>query len=474
MAPCGARARGRSLCSTAQCGHSTMRCLPPCCGGHSGKRLSRSWARCPRIRSGPTWCPTIVPAARVRRRAAGSSRGSCSERWRRKRFGQMPRALAPVRAQPRRVIGGRWPCNCLGSRSGSKCGWDSTWPLRSSAAVGMLEGGNIPYLFSISCNAQVLHPIATSFAPWSPPWARRSAGALRWPRWRPNWARMSTLSSAQQWQQALEQLLRPEAASPRVVPAPLVTSFLRGMGLASQWLLALVIFHQLRVPLRTRPDTPTMNAAMGCAAAGQAWKVALAILKDMKKQDSTKPNVASFNAAVLAAAVASQWQVALAMLPAMRDHHLQPDTVTFNTLIHALERAGEWRRCLLLLNCSMGLEARNTAASACGKSTEWQRSLALLPGGGPTEVSVNVCMNACLHGSKWAMALQLPGRSLFALHDRLGALERGGAWRGAAAGAVSLRRAARTALLRAERLEGQPMVTALRGLPALGAQVQPS
>eukprot|EP00913_Durusdinium_trenchii_P014641 g13737.t1 len=68
------------------------------------------------------------------------------------------------------------------------------------------------------------------------------------------------------------------------------------------------------------------------------------------------------------------------------------------------------------------------------------------------------------------MALQLPGRSLFALHDRLGALERGGAWRGAAAGAVSLRRAARTALLRAERLEGQPMVTALRGLPALGAQ----
>ena len=149
---------------------------------------------------------------------------------------------------------------------------------------------------------------------------------------------MSTLSSAQQWQQALEQLLRPEAASPRVVPAqpgidpvragpwtrrdpalgkrgfclwmsfgrlwdatssacgtepiarpegqttmglsryldthlrhlqipislwfktvsfafarPLVTSFLRGMGLASQWLLALVIFHQLRVPLRTRP-----------------------------------------------------------------------------------------------------------------------------------------------------------------------------------------------------------------------------
>eukprot|EP00913_Durusdinium_trenchii_P014640 g13736.t2 len=150
----------------------------------------------------------------------------------------------------------------------------------STHSEQVTQGGNIPYLFSISCNAQVLHPIATSFAPWSPPWARRSAGALRWPRWRPNWARMSTLSSAQQWQQALEQLLRPEAASPRVVPAPLVTSFLRGMGLASQWLLALVIFHQLRVPLRTRPDTPTMNAAMGCAAAGQAWKVALAILKE--------------------------------------------------------------------------------------------------------------------------------------------------------------------------------------------------
>lgn len=29
-------------------------------------------------------------------------------------------------------------------------------------------------------------------------------------------------------------------------------------------------------------------------------------------------------------------------------------------MAQALERAGEWRRCLLLLNCSMGLEARNT------------------------------------------------------------------------------------------------------------------
>lgn len=80
----------------------------------------------------------------------------------------------------------------------------------------------------------------------------------------------------------------------------------------------------------------------------------------------------------------------------------------------------------------------------------------------PVETHKQMVPNCLTHTPKrlrahdaQAMALQLPGRSLFALHDRLGALERGGAWRGAAAGAVSLRRAARTALLRAERRGGK-------------------
>ncbi|CAJ1333508.1 unnamed protein product [Effrenium voratum] len=267
-------------------------------------------------------------------------------------------------------------------------------------------------------------------------------------------ATMAALAQGRQWRLAVWLLdTLPEADR----SVPLVTSFLRAA--AGKWQFALLTLAQLRRQLRL--DAPALNAAIGACAEGQAWRSALAILQAMRR-GSPRPDGGSFNGALAACAAASRWQAALSLLPAMREATLAPDDVSFNACIHACEGASLWQRALSLLKTPR-LESLNTAASACGKASVWGLSLALLRRAEEaalelSEVSYNVYLNACLHSSKWDLALLPKAKavSVLALHDRLGACERAGAGQ-----AVVLR--AQEGLRRAVR-RAPPSVSGLRSL----------
>lgn len=97
-----------------------------------------------------------------------------------------------------------------------------------------------------------------------------------------------------------------------------------------------------------RPDTPTLSSAISaCEAAGQ-WQLALGILQSAMHDESDEfdngLNLYCFNAAIAACEKGGAWVEALEIYERMKEqggHELRPNIVTLNSLILALDTAGQ-------------------------------------------------------------------------------------------------------------------------------------
>lgn len=257
------------------------------------------------------------------------------------------------------------------------------------------------------------------------------------------------------------------------------------------------------------PDLYVYSSCVGAVARSGRWREALDILRKMRVA-GFNPNTAVYNAAIHACGVGGRWEVTLRLLGEMRgcadllpvsalksgqeqegrdeycgaagnifdnfdvsskavkkqqekaaaavggsggngveENRAEPDIQTFNTVMSACGRAGEWQLALDVMQAirEWGLLPNrvtyNTAISACGKGGQPDAALGLLEDmrqteSGPDAFSYNSAISACASTGRWENALTLLGEmksahcvtpDKFSFSSAIAACGKGGQWK---------------------------------------------
>ncbi|CAK9060766.1 unnamed protein product, partial [Durusdinium trenchii] len=183
----------------------------------------------------------------------------------------------------------------------------------------------------------------------------------------------------------------------------LCTCALGAYGMGSCWAEAFQLLRDM--PKRQLPpDLYAFNAGMSaCAQAGQ-WEEAFWILENM----DTRPELFSFNVVLHSLQQAKRWSQALQLF---RDlplrHALQPDTVSFNTLLQVLQPKLQMELLKEMYDSSVPRTARSYAVLMTGC---WERAFSLLEnckqeGIEPTTELYGAAMKACSLSRQWRQAM---------------------------------------------------------------------
>lgn len=177
---------------------------------------------------------------------------------------------------------------------------------------------------------------------------------------------------------------------------------------SGRWQEALNLLRRMRGE-GIAPTTPVFNAVIKACSRGGQLKAVFALLDEMCAGEGATPAVAP----------ASTPHVTRTS-PRRRVHHSSnPDIQTFNTVISACGRAGEWELALEVMSQAkerQGLRLTrvtyNAAIAACGKSGRVERAVELLgemrnAGLVPDAMSFNSAMLACAERGSWKQALLL-------------------------------------------------------------------
>lgn len=172
------------------------------------------------------------------------------------------------------------------------------------------------------------------------------------------------------------------------------------------------------------------GAAISACAAARRWQAAFSLLREMPSK-SLEPDAACFG--VVAGScervghheLSSKLLAEMSAVAAIDDKTL---SIGFTNAISEANRANYWERALQLFGqvCDMqsdGLSldtaALGAALAACQTGAAWHQSLAILEmlqdevwssTPGSLVVAYSAAIGACVHGGRWALALQLLGR----------------------------------------------------------------
>ena len=134
-----------------------------------------------------------------------------------------------------------------------------------------------------------------------------------------------------------------------------------------QWQLALEVFNSMS-KCELRADVVSFNSVLKACARARAQQLAWCLFESMDC-----PDVISYNAMISL----SPWRQALSCLEAMVHRHLQPSLVSRNAVISSCAAGAQWQVALGLLDESSDVISFNAAMSSCGKSARWAHALAL-------------------------------------------------------------------------------------------------
>ncbi|CAK9101589.1 unnamed protein product [Durusdinium trenchii] len=224
---------------------------------------------------------------------------------------------------------------------------------------------------------------------------------------------ISAAEEATAWQDALLLLL----ATPRDAAAPLAfaaaISTVARAGHA-RWPWALELLRQMARE-EVLPDVVCFNAAISsCEKAGQ-WPQALSLLDELGRRRTA--SVVSYSAAISALRSApSGVERARVLFDAMQGARVQPNVVSFVSLLSCYETAWRWPDALhLLISTSstralISSAAGNVAMSACEKALEWEQALRTFwwmieQSLQPDLISYVAAMSSCEKGHQWQAAL---------------------------------------------------------------------
>ena len=261
--------------------------------------------------------------------------------------------------------------------------------------------------------------------------------------------------SAQQQQQPQPQPqepLGPQHAQAHALNVHVCTTLVSLFGRQGQWSRARGVFDWM-LANGVAPNTFTYSALISAFERGEQHGAALALLRHMDGA-GVVPNEVTYCALTLAAARGGSFgelrrlytrmkarsvradlttcntvlatcartphgaraQITLNTFNLMREAGLTPNTVSFNVLISACERGGEWERALdcydslKLAGLSPDLITFNTLISVCAKGGQWAAAeecfkRMLQEGLAPKTITFNALISACEKGAALPRAL---------------------------------------------------------------------
>jgi len=246
---------------------------------------------------------------------------------------------------------------------------------------------------------------------------------------------ISACSKSGEWQQALR-ILR-EMAEAGVAPNEVsYSAAISACEPSGEWVMAQRLLLEMpKVGLS--PGVFAYCSAIAAASKGGAWREAIKLLLRMRRV-GVAPNTATCNAAIDACAKSAEWQAAIGLLRRMLLHDRfasaaakksaagatvhwpAADAISFNSVLAACDRAGEWRTALAVreqmdaARISANEVTDNTLLSALARAGQWQPALALLQAiqrqhARTRDLAVPICTAAaaCETAGQWRAALRL-------------------------------------------------------------------
>lgn len=199
----------------------------------------------------------------------------------------------------------------------------------------------------------------------------------------------------------------------RLAPEPdLVTyhSAIKACGHAGQWEHALSLLAEVRAARWIELEPSTYNAAIAACAKSGRFNEAL----DLLKECGDASNVVTYNSAMQACSSGGRPDLAFQLLQVMKANGVEPDVVSYTTVMQrsSVDVATSVLNRMRAAGVSVGVMTYNALLNACAREGDWRTSLAMLEemdhqSVAPNVVSYTLAMEACGRGGQWQAALEV-------------------------------------------------------------------
>ncbi|CAJ1373213.1 unnamed protein product [Effrenium voratum] len=196
------------------------------------------------------------------------------------------------------------------------------------------------------------------------------------------------------------------------------------------WEQASELFRRMAAQT-VKPDLGSFNGLISVYGSVSLWFRALHVMAEL--QARLQPDQVTWSSVVDACGRGHQWQAAVDCLAAMRQSTASPNVVVWTALMKAHELASQWQRSVALLR---RLQLRGpppnsvsftSAVSACAQGHAWQQALGFLRTARRQQLQsvsmVNTAISACAASKQWRQALHLLQPDLVSYNAFLAACE---------------------------------------------------
>lgn len=182
--------------------------------------------------------------------------------------------------------------------------------------------------------------------------------------------------SSQQWQEALDLLLRAEEED--LEPNAKTVSLVMTMTGQEQWERSLQLWHRFG-EAELKVDAMAFTTAIQACAHAKLWRHALGLLEDMHRED-LNPGAIPTSVAISACNGVSEWEVAVELFRSARESREAMDSIIYNAAMQSCGEGGLWKEAIRLFqhleaDLTMAPTAQSYGAlmTAMHKSGKWQK-----------------------------------------------------------------------------------------------------
>ena len=181
-------------------------------------------------------------------------------------------------------------------------------------------------------------------------------------------AAISAFEKSNRWQEALTLYSRMLVEGLRM-DVVACNAMMSACEKAGQWEQAHLVMLDL-MAMRLKATATTKNALLSSFQKGNEWQRAVSLLIDLKPE----VDLISYNAVI--AACIDHWLLATQLFADLQKH-LEPDLVTYTSLVSACGRGLQWQTALSLAHSSPQSDAilYISTLTTCSKATQWQAAL---------------------------------------------------------------------------------------------------